>query len=73
MMSKFFKTLLAAAVVAGTFSQGAVAAEVAGVKYDDTMKVAGDTMLPLVLAGLSGVFFSVSEICPYKPEKNAQP
>lgn len=30
-------------------------------------KVAGDTVIPLLLAGLSGVFVALSEICPYKP------
>ena len=45
---------------------------VVGLLDKDTMKVAGDTMLPLVLAGLSGVFFSVSEICPYRPDKSGQ-
>lgn len=36
-----FKALLAGAFLACAFSQGAVAAEVAGVKYPDTIKVAG--------------------------------
>lgn len=46
---------------------------VVGLFDKETMKVAGDTMLPLVLAGLSGVFLSLSEICPYKPEKFGPP
>lgn len=36
-----FKGLLAAAVIAGAFGQPAVAAEVAGIKYADTLKVGG--------------------------------
>jgi len=41
-MSKFsFKALLAGAFLACAFSQGAVAAEVSGVKYADSIKVAG--------------------------------
>lgn len=44
-----FKALLAGVVMACTFSHGAMAAEVSGVKYDDTMKVAGKD---LVLNGL---------------------
>jgi hypothetical protein len=44
-----FKALLAGTFLAFAFSQGAVAAEVAGVKYDDSVKVAGKE---LVLNGL---------------------
>lgn len=41
-MNKFsFKSLLAGAFLACAFSQGAAAAEVAGVKFADTVKVAG--------------------------------
>jgi hypothetical protein len=36
-----FKALLAGAILACTFGQGASAAEVAGVKFQDTLKVAG--------------------------------
>ncbi len=36
-----FKGLLAAALIAGAFSQAAVAAEVAGIKYADSLKVGG--------------------------------
>lgn len=36
-----FKGLLAAAMIAGAFSQPVVAAEVAGIKYADTLKVGG--------------------------------
>jgi hypothetical protein len=41
-ITKFgFKSLMAGASLAFAFSQGAVAAEVAGVKYDDTIKLGG--------------------------------
>ena len=32
-------------------------------------KIAGDIMVPLLLAGISGVVISVSELCPYKHRK----
>lgn len=52
-MSKFsFKALLAGAFLACTFGQGAVAADVAGVKFADTVKVAGKE---LRLNGAPGV------------------
>lgn len=38
-----------------------------GLLDKDTMRVAGDTFVPIMLAGFSGVLFGVSEICPYKP------
>lgn len=31
-------------------------------------KVAGDTVIPLLLAGFAGIIVALSEICPYKPE-----
>ena len=38
-----------------------------GLANPATMKVAGDTMVPVMLAGFSGIFFGLSEMCPYKP------
>lgn len=40
-----------------------------GLVDKDTMKVAGDTLIPILLSGLSGMFFAIQDICPYKPEK----
>jgi Chalcone isomerase-like len=40
-----FKYLLASAFLASVFSQGAMAAEVSGVKFDDTAKVAGKELV----------------------------
>lgn len=40
-----------------------------GLVSPPTMKLAGDTMLPIMMAGLSGVFFGIAEVCPYKPPK----
>lgn len=40
---------------------------IAGLFNPPTMKVAGDTMVPIMLAGLSGVLFGLSELCPHKP------
>lgn len=37
------------------------------------MQLAGDTMLPLVLAALSGILFSLAELCPYKLQNGAPP
>lgn len=44
-----------------------------GLVDKDVMKVAGDTLLPIMLAGLSGIFFGLSEICPYKPNRATIP
>lgn len=35
--------------------------------------LAGDTVAPLILASLSGIFVSVGEVCPYKPNRNSKP
>jgi hypothetical protein len=32
-------------------------------------KLAGETMIPLLLAGLSGIIVTIGEICPYKPSR----
>lgn len=42
---------------------------IVGLCDKDTMKVAGDTFVPILLAGLAGLFFALSEICPYKPPR----
>ena len=46
---------------------------VVGLCDKDTMKVAGDTIVPILLAGLSGVMFALQEICPYKPQRLGPP
>ena len=38
---------------------------------DDVQRVVGDTLLPLILAGITGVLQSVSEVCPYDARKLA--
>ena len=30
-------------------------------------KVVGDTLVPLILAGLTGILYAISELCPYNP------
>lgn len=42
---------------------------VVGMADPKTLKAAGDTMLPILLAGSSGVLFGLAEVCPYKPER----
>lgn len=36
----------------------------------DVRKIAGDAVVPLLIAGFSGVFVALGEICPYKPDKS---
>lgn len=38
--------------------------------FDERVRqLAGDTVVPLLLAGFSGLLVTLSEICPYKPSK----
>ncbi|MES2297306.1 MAG: chalcone isomerase family protein [Pseudomonadota bacterium] len=64
-----FKSLLAATLFACAFSQGAMAAEAAGVKFDDTAKIAGKE-LKLNGYGVRTKFFvKVYSAAMYLPEK----
>lgn len=32
-------------------------------------KIVGDTLVPLILAGMTGILYAISELCPYNPQK----
>ena len=66
-----FKTLLASAFLACAFSQGAVAAEVSGIKFSDTVKVGGKELVLNGLGVRTRVFFKVYATGLYMPEKLA--
>lgn len=69
MLKMSFKALLASALMACAFTQTAVAAEVNGVKFEDTVKVAGKE-LQLNGAGMrTKVFIKVYATGLYLPEK----
>lgn len=42
---------------------------VVGLFNEHVRQIAGDTVVPLLLAGGSGLLVTLSEICPYKPGK----
>ena len=54
-----FKTLLASAFLTCAFSQGAVAAEVSGIKFSDTVKVGGKELVLNGLGVRTKLFFKV--------------
>lgn len=64
-----FKTLLAGAFLACAFSQGVSAAEVAGVKFHDTVKVAGKELVLNGLGVRTKLIFKVYATGLYLPEK----
>lgn len=33
------------------------------------VKLVGDTLVPLILAGMTGILCAISELCPYTPQK----
>jgi len=64
-----FKTLLAGAFLACAFSQGAMAAEVSGIKFSETTKVGGKELLLNGLGVRTKVIFKVYAAGLYMPEK----
>ncbi|MES2015808.1 MAG: chalcone isomerase family protein [Pseudomonadota bacterium] len=68
-INKSFKALLAAAFLACACSQGASAADVAGVKFPDTAKVAGKELQLNGLGVRTKVFFKVYAAGLYLQEK----
>jgi len=68
-ISKNFKALLASAFLACAFSQGASAAEVAGVKFPDTVKIAGKDLQLNGLGVRTKFFVKVYAAGLYLPEK----
>ena len=71
-MNKFsFKALLAGAFLATAFSQGASAAEVAGVKFEDTLKVAGKELQLNGLGVRTKFIVKVYAAGLYLPEKQS--
>jgi hypothetical protein len=65
------KTLITGALLAGAFGQAAIAAEVAGVKYADTVKVAGKDLQLNGLGVRTKVVFKVYAAGLYLQEKKS--
>lgn len=57
------------AYAAATFSSSFVV--LLSIVNKSVASVVGETYLPLILAGITGVLHSISEICPYSPDASS--